>query len=47
MLAGNENSIVRALLFERPDFTDSANKEIINATISFILTTERFNYSLF
>ena len=39
----NENSVVRTLLFERPDFNYSRNKENINATISFILTTERFN----
>ena len=42
-----ENSVVRTLLFGRPDFTYSTNKKIINATISFILTTERFNCPLF
>ena len=46
-LVGNENSVVRTLLFGRPDFTDSTNKKIINATISFILTTKWFNYPLF
>ena len=40
MLAENEYSIVRTLLFGRPDFTYLTNKEIINATIGFILTTE-------
>ena len=39
MLAENEYSIVRTLLFGRPDFTYLTNKEI-NATIGFILTTE-------
>ena len=47
ILAENENSVVRTLLFGSPDFTSSTNKEIINATISFILTTERFNCPLF
>ena len=42
-----ENSVVRTLIFGRPDFNYSTNKEIINATISFILTTERFNCPLF
>ena len=46
MLAENEYSIVRTLLFGRPDFTYLTNKEIINATIGFILTTEWFNRSL-
>ena len=30
-------------LFGRPDVNYSTNKEIINATISFMLTTEQFN----
>ena len=47
IMGENENSDVRTLLFGRPDFNHSSNKEIINATISFILTTERFNYLLF
>ena len=40
ILAENENSVVRTLLFGRPGITNLTNKEIINATISFILTTE-------
>ena len=40
MLAENKNTVVRTLLFGRTDFTYSTNKEIINTTISFILTTE-------
>ena len=47
IMAENENSVVRTLLFGRPDFNYSTNKEIVNATISFILTTERFNCPLF
>ena len=47
IMTENENSVVRTLLFGRPDFNYSTNKEIINATISFILTTERFNCPLF
>ena len=43
----NENSVVRTLLFGRPDFNYLTNKEIINATISFILTTKRFNCPFF
>ena len=39
----NENSVARMLLFGRPDFTYSTNKEII----SFILTTKQFNCPLF
>ena len=47
ILTENENSVVKTLLFRRPDSRYSTNKEIINATISFILTTERFNCPLF
>ena len=47
IMVENENSVVRTLLFGRPDFNYSTNKEIINATISFILTTKRFNCPLF
>ena len=47
IMAENENSVVRTLLFGRPDFNYSTNKEIINATISFTLTTEWFYCPLF
>ena len=47
VMTENENSVVRMLLFGRPDFSYSTNKEIITVTISFILTTERFNGPLF
>ena len=43
VLVKNENSVVRALLFGRTEFLYSTNKEIFNATISIILTTERYN----
>ena len=42
IMTENENSVVRRLLFGRPDFNYSTNNEIINVTISFTLTTERF-----
>ena len=47
IIAENKNSVARTLLFGRPEFNYSTNKEIVNATISFILTTERFNCPLF
>ena len=47
IMTENENSVVRTLLFGRPDFNYSTNKEIINAAIIFFLTTERFNCPLF
>ena len=47
IMTENENSVVKTLLFGRPNFRYSTNKEIINATVSFILTTERFNCPLF
>ena len=47
IMTENENSVVRTLLFGRPGFSYSTNKEIINGTISFILTAERFNCPLF
>ena len=47
IMTENENSVARTLLFGRSHFNYSANKEIINANISFILTTERFNCPLF
>ena len=46
VLVKNENSVVRALLFGRTEFLYSTNKEIFNATISIILTTERYNCPL-
>ena len=47
IMTENENSVVRTLLFGRPDFNFSTTKENINATISFILNTKRFNCPLF
>ena len=47
IMAKNENSVVRALLFGRPDFNYSTNKEIINAAIILILTTEQFTVLFF
>ena len=47
IMADNEKSVARTLLFGRPDFNYSTNIEIINAKISFILTTERLSCPLF
>ena len=52
IMAQNENSVARTLLFGRPDFNYSTNKEIINATISFISITDNstvyfFSYIFF
>ena len=47
IMAKNENSVVRTLLFGRPDFNYSTNKEIINAAIILILTTEQFTVLFF
>ena len=47
IMAENENSVVRTFLFGKPEFNYSTNKEIINANISFILTTEQFYCLLF
>ena len=47
IMTENENSVLRTLLSGRPDFSYSTNKEIINVTISFILTIERFNCPFF
>ena len=47
LVTTGENSVVRTLLFGRQGFTGSTNKEIVNATISFVLTTERFNSPFF
>ena len=47
IMAEKENSLVKTLLFGRLDFNYSTNIEIINATISFILTTKRFNCPVF
>ena len=47
IMAGKENSVTSLLLFGSYSTNYSTNKETINTTISFILTTERFNCPLF
>ena len=47
ILTENDDSIVSVLLFGKQNCEKSCNKSIINATIEFILSTERFSNSLF
>ena len=43
ILRENENNIINILLFGKPNSEDCFNKQILNASIEFILSTERFN----
>ena len=47
ILRENENNIINILLFGKPNSEDCFNKQILNASIEFILSTERFNIPLF
>ena len=47
ILTENEDSIVNTLLFGKPNSENSFNKAMRNASIEFILSTERFNNPLF
>ena len=47
ILIENENNIINILLFGKPNSEDRFNKQILNAFIEFILSTERFNIPLF
>ena len=47
ILTENEDSIVNTLLFGKPNCESSFNKAMLNASIGYILSTERFNNSLF
>ena len=47
ILTENEDSIVNTLLFGKPNCENSSNKAMLNASIEYILSTERFNNSLF
>ena len=42
----NENSLCYTLLFDKENMNDSENAHILNATIEYILGTERFNVPL-
>ena len=47
ILTENEDSIVNTLLFGKPNSENSFNKAMLNASIEYILLTERFNNPLF
>ena len=47
ILTENEDSIVNTLLFGKPNSENSFNKAMLNASIEYILSTERFNNPLF
>ena len=46
-LTENEDSIVNTLLFGKPTCENSCNKAMLNASIEYSLSTERFNNPLF
>ena len=43
----NKNSLCYTLLFGKENMNDSEKTHILNATIEYILSTERFNVPLF
>ena len=43
----NENSLCYTLLFGNENMDDSENTHVLKAAIEYILSTERFNVSLF
>ena len=43
----NEISLFYTLLFGKENMNDSENPHILNATIEYILSTEKFNVPLF
>ena len=47
ILTDTDNNIVKILLYGNPSSEDLYNKEILNASIEYILSTERFNNPLF
>ena len=47
ILTENEDSIVNTPLFGKPNSEDSFNKAMLNVSIEFILSAERFSNSLF
>ena len=47
ILSENEDNIVNILLFGKPNREDYFNKQILNASIQFLLSTERFDKPLF
>ena len=47
ILTENDDSIVNTVLFGKPNSEKSFNKAMLNESIEFILSTERFNNPLF
>ena len=47
ILTENEESIINTLLYGKINSENSINKAILNASIEYILSTERFNEPLF
>ena len=47
VLTENEDSIVNAILFGKPNCENSFNKAMLNASVEHILSTERFKNPLF
>ena len=47
ILTENEDSIVTTILFGKPNSKNSFNKAMLNLSIEYILSTERFNNALF
>ena len=47
ILTENGDSIVNTLLFGKPNCENSFNKAMLNASVEYILSTERFNNTLF
>ena len=43
ILTDNEDSIANTLLFGKPNSENSFNKAMLNASVEYILSTERFN----
>ena len=43
----NKDNVVTTLLFGKPNSENSINEAMLNASIEFILSTERFNNPLF
>ena len=47
ILTKNEDSIVNTLLYGKANSENSFNKAMLNASVGYILSTERFNNPLF
>ena len=47
ILKENENNLINILLFGKPNSDDCFNKQVLNASIEFILSTRRFDIPLF